>query len=216
MSTTVDADVAARQRLLCIFARVPLHGRVKRRLATDLGEQGALEAHRHLVDRTLRRCVDPGSYASELWIAAGPADHPDVRTWLERYPLILKRQIGADLGERMWQALAAGLHTGRQTVVIGSDCPMLEVAYLRQAFDALECHDLVLAPAEDGGYGLIGLSRPLPEIFEEIPWGGRKVLAGTLSRAEEAGASVCLLPQIFDVDRLVDWERYQRVRNAPG
>ena len=215
MPTIGDATGAARKRLLCIFARVPLPGRVKRRLAADLGEQGALQAHRHLVERTLRRCVNPGSHASELWIAAGPADHPDVRSWLARYPLTLQRQTGADLGARMWRALAAGLNTGRHTIVVGADCPMLDVDYLRQAFNALESHDLVLGPAEDGGYGLVGLSRSLPEIFDEIPWGGREVLARTLARADKAGAGVRLLPQIYDVDCLADWERYQKVRTAP-
>jgi hypothetical protein len=204
-------------RRLCIFARAPEPGRVKRRLAGTLGEAGALSAYLELVEGTLARCAEATSYTSQLWVSGGDLDHPQILDWLARYPLVLHSQTGADLGERMWRALEHSLAAGTAAVLIGTDCPDIDRRYVEHAFEQLETHDVVLGPAEDGGYGLIALgARPLPELFSDMPWGEATVLEHTLARARRSGARVSLLPTIYDVDRPVDWQRYRRLNPGPG
>ena len=92
-----------------------------------------------------------------------------------------------------------------------ADCPELTAAYVRDAAGYLGDHDLVLGPAEDGGYGLIALGRPAPKLFADEPWGSSAVLRDTLARADDAGLSVKLMGTIWDVDDGADWARYQAV-----
>jgi glycosyltransferase A (GT-A) superfamily protein (DUF2064 family) len=95
-------------------------------------------------------------------------------------------------------------------LVVGTDCPALTPAHLQQAADALQTHDAVLVPAEDGGYVLLGLRRPLAGVFERIDWSTQRVLAQTLERLHEAGASCMELPALWDVDEPADWQRWVR------
>jgi glycosyltransferase A (GT-A) superfamily protein (DUF2064 family) len=97
-------------------------------------------------------------------------------------------------------------------LIVGTDCPVLTPAHLQQAADALQTHDAVLIPAEDGGYVLIGLRRPLPTVFEDITWSTPQVLMQTRERLLAAGASWQELPTLWDVDEPVDWARWQRLR----
>jgi glycosyltransferase A (GT-A) superfamily protein (DUF2064 family) len=115
----------------------------------------------------------------------------------------------------MRETLNAELTGSRYCVLIGSDCPDIDADYVMAAFDALAAVDVVIGPAEDGGYGLIGLGRPAPELFEDMRWGDDQVLARTLERAERSGLSVVCLPEIYDVDRIEDWQRYRVSNRAP-
>lgn len=199
---------------LCIFARVPVLGAVKRRLAPALGEAGALAAYTELAEGTLARCVDPATYRSELWLSGDP-EHPQIRAWCDRYALTVRAQAGSDLGERMRIALEDDLPAGAPAVLVGTDCPDIDGCYVRAAFAALEHHDVVLGPAADGGYGLIGLRRPVPELFRDLSWGSETVCAETLRRARIAGVTAACLPEIYDVDRPEDWLRYRTVNPVP-
>lgn len=199
---------------LCLFARTPRTGRVKRRLAAGIGIEGALAAHEELLRGAIDRCFD-GSHRQELWLT----ELEDVPAWLntsaQALHVELRGQSAGDLGDRMWDALRRGLRGSRRCVLFGSDCPDIDADYLAAAFEALEEADVVIGPAEDGGYGLIGLARPLPELFLDMRWGDAGVLARTLHRAARAGASVTLLPEIYDVDRLEDWRRYRSANPVP-
>jgi rSAM/selenodomain-associated transferase 1 len=114
-------------------------------------------------------------------------------------------QVGADLGERMFFAIAQAFRRGFQRVVlVGADCPGVSTDILAQAFQALQDNDLVLGPTMDGGYYLIGLSRPLPALFDDMPWGGDQVLAQTMAVARRAGLQPALLACLADVDRPED------------
>lgn len=197
---------------LCIFARAPVFGAVKTRLAAELGDQGALDAHRCLVLDTLERFGALEGLAAELWTDR-PA-HPEVRGWAAHYALPLQRQIGADLGERMHRALCACHARGRRGLVVGTDCPTIGAPYLAAAVAALDAHDVVLGPAEDGGYGLIGVRRPVPELFRGIPWGSSEVLDVTRRKAAAAALSVHCLDVIWDVDSAPDWRRYLALRGS--
>jgi rSAM/selenodomain-associated transferase 1 len=194
---------------LCIFARTPVLGQVKRRLAESLGDAAALAAHEELLEGTLRRCLEGRSYRLELWLT----DLSEVPDWLSSPPfstkMTVRLQSKGDLGGRMWETLREGLNASPYCVLIGSDCPDIEAAYVRSAFEALAGADVVLGPAEDGGYGLIGLSRPVPELFQNMRWGDSGVRTRTLERAAHSGASVVCLPEIYDVDLLEDRQRYR-------
>jgi rSAM/selenodomain-associated transferase 1 len=196
-------------RCLCVFARTPALGQVKRRLAEALGEAAALAAHEELLEGTLRRCLQGGSYRLELWLT----DLSQLPDWLCSPPfsteMTMRLQGEGDLGARMWETLRQGLNASSYCVLIGSDCPDIDAAYVAAAFEALAGADVVLGPAADGGYGLIGLSKPLPELFLDMRWGDSGVRARTLARAARSGASVVCLPEIYDVDRLEDWQRYR-------
>lgn len=208
----------ATDRRLCLFARAPRKGQVKRRLAAALGSARALAAHEELLKGAIDRCFSgaaDGRTQRELWLTELEA-LPD---WLtgpaEAGCYELCAQGSGDLGERMWDVLCRGLRSSRCCVLFGSDCPDIDSTYLTAAFDALDQADVVIGPAEDGGYGLIGLSRPLPELFLDMQWGDPGVLARTLQRAADADATVVCLPEIYDVDLIDDWRRYRRANPDP-
>ncbi len=202
------------ERHLCLFARTPRMGKVKRRLAATLGADGALAAHEALLRGAITRCFD-GKGRQELWLTE-VEQMPD---WLIAAEAAgqfeIREQSAGDLGERMWDVLRQGLLRSRRCVLFGSDCPDIDAGYVAAAFEALADSDLVIGPAEDGGYGLIGLRRPLPGLFLDMRWGDAGVLQRTLNRAAVAGASVTLLPVIYDVDRIDDWRRYRSTNPDP-
>lgn len=198
---TVAADP-----ILCVFARVPRLGAVKRRLARDLGDALALEAHRVLVADTLGRLSRMPGLATELWID-GPPD-ADCRKWSRDFGVPLRQQQGADLGQRMAHALTDGLQRASRALLVGTDCPPIDAAYVRGALRALDDHPVVLGPAADGGYGLIGVRERVPALFDRIGWGGPDVLRQTLAAAAARGIAVALCEEIWDVDDAADWARY--------
>ena len=190
---------------LGVFARPPRVGRVKTRLIPDLGAQMATEVYRFCLAHTLRIADDSG--LSFLLFLSEAGDDPLFAG------LPIRLQQGDDLGARMAQALSVlCLESKAGGLVIGSDCLDLDVAYLQRAAAALDDHDLVLAPALDGGYALIGCRHPAPALFDDIEWGSNRVLAETLARAEELDLKVCLLDRVRDVDRLADVEHYPELR----
>jgi uncharacterized protein len=200
------------QATLCLFARVPHRGRVKRRLAESLGDAAALAAHCHLVEDSLERLAGLACARCEMWLDAAP--DATCRDWSRHYGVPLRRQEGGHLGARMNHALTESLAGARFALVVGSDCPPVDGACVAAALAALADHDAVIAPAQDGGYGLIGLARPAPMLFEGIAWGSGRVLAQTLDAAAAAAIRLALLPEIWDVDTAADWERFQRSRQA--
>jgi rSAM/selenodomain-associated transferase 1 len=210
-----DATIGPAGLRLCIFARAPVLGTVKRRLVPALGEAGALAAYTELLEGTLERCVNPRAYRTELWLSGDPP-HSAVDDWCRRFALVVRSQAGADLGERMRVALEDDLGASIRAVLVGADCPDIDRDYVAAAFAALESCDLVLGPAADGGYGLVGLKRPMPELFRDMAWGSATVCAETLDRARQSGATVHCLPEIYDVDRPADWVRYRALNSGFG
>lgn len=191
---------------LCLFARPARFGQVKSRLAAGLGEEQALDAYRRLLRDTLQRLARVPGIPAELWLAGTP--DPWVLSQAAEFGLRWRRQRGADLGARMALALDDCLAGGAAGLIVGSDCPPIDAEYVRAAAAVLTDHDLVLGPAEDGGYGLIGLSRGCAALFEGVPWGTSQVLVRTLEIAGRAGLTVALLDTVWDVDTPADWQRY--------
>ena len=189
---------------LLIFARVPALGRVKSRLAAGVGEPAALAIYRELLAVTNAAVVAAGVPAT-VWLAdtAGPTPTAaEAREWAAHRT---QCQPDGDLGTRMAAAFAVAFAAGAGRVaIIGTDCPGLRDTHLNQAFALLETNDLVLGPATDGGYYLLGLRQPRPELFQDKAWSTDSVLADTLADAGRLGLRVAFLPTLRDVDDAAD------------
>jgi uncharacterized protein len=189
---------------LIVFARAPVAGQAKSRLVPALGAEGAAGLQRVLMRLALQRALAARGARVELWLA-GAADEP-LRRELQDLGIADRfEQRGADLGRRMAHAVDhAFARTGAPCVLIGTDCPAQTTADLEQAAAALAAHDVVLQPAVDGGYVLIGMRRPRPALFDSIDWGGDQVCAQTRARAERQCASLLQLRTLPDLDTEAD------------
>jgi rSAM/selenodomain-associated transferase 1 len=192
----------ARQAVL-IFARAPVTGRAKTRLIPALGDEGAAALHAGLVERTLHTAAN-AVHAVQLWCHPHP-HHRFFQNCATRFSLSLHAQAGTDLGTRMAHALASALACHDQAVLIGTDCPTLSSSDLDEAFTALQAGtDVVLGPATDGGYYLVGLRQPHHHIFSGITWGNEQVLSQTLGRLRQSDLGHHLLALRPDLDRPAD------------
>lgn len=197
--------------LLQQFAKAPEPGRVKTRMLPQLSALEACALHEELVRWTCGTLLDSALGAVELWVAGDPA-HALFLDCASLGQLTLRRQAGADLGMRMQYALNDGLARADRVLLVGSDCPGLAAPYLLEALRALDDADLVLGPALDGGYVLIGAKRPVDAVFVDIGWGGSRVLADTLARALAAGMTVQQLEALQDIDRPEDLGHWRTLR----
>src|SRR4051794_3495959 len=161
---------------IAVFARAPVAGAAKTRLIPRLGADGAAVLHARLVEHTLAQAIAAGLGDVTLWCA--PDDtHPFFASCAARFGVALRAQQGEDLGARMLHAFEAARGP---LIVIGADCPMLGADLLREAAQALQSGaDAVFCPAEDGGYGLIGLAAPDVSLFQNMHWGTDRVMADT-------------------------------------
>lgn len=191
--------------LIVVFAKAPQAGRVKTRLAARLGAAAAARLHARLVERTLLTAIGAGCGAVELH--GSPSNHAALRALARRHGVALRSQAEGDIGRRMGRAFREGLRTHRRMILIGSDCPALAPADLRRAERLLRGCSAVIAPAEDGGYPLLGLSRPVPAIFEAIAWSTPSVMSQTRVRLAALGLRWRELRTLWDVDRPADLER---------
>jgi rSAM/selenodomain-associated transferase 1 len=191
-----------------VFAKTPMPGRVKTRLHAVLEPEGCAALHARLVRLTLDKLTRPQLYPVELWCApdCGDAFFRDCR---HDYELELHAQAGDDLGQRMHNALCRSLETCDAAVLVGTDCPSLTRTDIDTACrQLLAGTDVVLGPATDGGYYLVGLRQPHPELFTGISWGRGEVLAQTLARARQQALQVYLLPRRDDLDTPADYRRF--------
>ncbi len=194
----------AAERLI-VFTKYPEPGKTKTRLIPDLGPERAAEVHRQLAEQTLTRvrAMKTGRGIC-LEIRYENGDEGLMAQWLGP-DLVYKPQSFGDLGQRMAEAFSDAFCEGAQRVVlIGTDIPALDGETIRKAFDALAEHDLVLGPAADGGYYLVGLRSHVPQLFAHVPWGTERVLETTNGIAQRLGLSTVFLDPLADVDRLED------------
>ncbi|MDA0577027.1 MAG: TIGR04283 family arsenosugar biosynthesis glycosyltransferase [Verrucomicrobia bacterium] len=197
--------------LLIIFTRHPEPGKVKTRLIPELGPTGAAEFHGDATLWTLRTArILRTTTGITIGVCYTGADRPTMRRWLGQ-DLPYTPQQGHNLGDRMRHAFEQGFRAGHaRIVIVGTDCPELSITHLRKAFDALASHDLVLGPAADGGYYLIGMSCLRAEVFQDITWGTPSVLAQTRRIISDTGITAAQLEQLHDIDTPADlhiWER---------
>lgn len=196
---------------LLIFAREPVLGRVKTRLAASIGPEAALATYRELLALTAA-AVAAAQVPATVWLAeapAGPALGSPASPTLPRpeWPNLPWRvqPAAGTLGERMAHAFAEAFAAGAaHVVVIGTDCPGLTADLLRQAFAQLATHDLVVGPAADGGYYLLGMNKLHERLFRGKQWSTAAVLPATLADAGHLGLRVAQLPTLADVDSAAD------------
>lgn len=197
---------------LIVLARAPEPGRVKTRLVPLLGEKGAARLHAHLVERTLKTARAAGFERIYLYCAPGMKAN-FFRKMQKQFHVCLRSQGRGDVGDRMHGAFKRVLRRHAYAVLIGTDCPALRPADLRAAARCLRGGaDAVLAPAEDGGYPLIGLRRVSRRLFDGVAWGGPQVLAQSRRRLQALGWRWKELRTLWDVDRPEDVARLLRSR----
>lgn len=193
-----------RERLI-IFTRYPEPGKTKTRLIPALGKEGAAMLQRQMTEQKLAEANKLQTYSPlslEIHFAGG--NEQLMQYWLGSNNTY-KRQCKGDIGCRMASAFNESFKTGmKQVILIGTDCPELNAKLMFQAFEELIQHDLVLGPARDGGYYLIGLNQFIPELFKGISWSTAEVLSQTLSIAEKLELAVAFLPTLSDIDRPED------------
>jgi len=191
-----------KENALVLFARDPVPGKVKTRLGPLLDAETICNLYTRFLDDSLdklRRVNEADGFvgvypALETGYFNHPGDLASVSVFVQQ---------GEDLGERMRNAFVEGFARGyRRVVIVGSDSPSLPVEYIRMAFRSEK--DVVLGPATDGGYYLIGMKGRMVEVFDGIEWGGDRVLSDTLVRIKAAGVGIEALPVWYDVDRPED------------
>ena len=193
---------------VAVLAKAPVPGLAKTRLIPLLGAAGAARAQRGFALQTLATVRAASTGPLTLWCAPGTG-HRFFRALRLRHGVVCLPQPPGDLGQRMATAMATHFAANPHMpwLVVGTDCPALTPAHVQQAADALQTHDAVLIPAEDGGYVLLGLRHPLASVFERIDWSTERVFEQTRERLRQAGATWVELHALWDVDEPADWQR---------
>lgn len=197
---------------VAILAKAPIPGLAKTRLAPAIGAKAAARAQRGFTRSTLCAARQAALGPVQLWCAPD-ATHVFFRALARLGDVDLLSQCGGDLDARLRQAMAHHFSHAAEVplLIIGTDCPLLAPGHLQQAARALTQHDAVVIPATDGGYVLIGMRRPLPEVFAGVAWSTPQVLQQTRERLRLARATWCELAPLWDVDEAADWHRYQQL-----
>jgi len=189
-----------RRDLLVIFVKNPEEGKVKTRLAADIGNKRALDVYQKLLAYT-RGVVKKLNVTKQVWYSSS-IDFSD--NWGEDQ-FIKKLQIGDNLGERMQEAFRQGFREGfGRILIIGSDCPALSDQHLLSAYEELECNDVVLGPSQDGGYYLLGMNHYIPELFINKSWSRDSLYGETIKTLDQLHKSWGELEELNDIDTLDD------------
>lgn len=185
---------------LVVFVKHPTPGAVKTRLAAAIGPGAAAELYRALAEHVLEVTTPSGEYERLVFFDRKEA-LPDMRAWLPGVRLLA--QSDGDLGARMSDAFVRAFARGAGRVaLVGTDAPGVSRETVKEALAALDTADLVIGPSEDGGYYLVALRTPRPELFAGMAWSTPSVREETLARAAVAGLSVRELPRLRDIDTL--------------
>ncbi len=204
------------QGKLLVFSKAPIPGMVKTRLIPDLGVNRATRLHRYLLLQTLETAQKLSSVSTELWCAPD-SKHDFFQSCAKQYPLNLKQQRGNDLGEKMQDAFERTLADTPWAILIGTDCPDLNVHDIEQAMEFLELGaDAVAGPAHDGGYYLLGLRKTDPSLFDGIPWGSDQVWNLTQKKLQKLNWKYSLLRTQHDLDRIEDLKRFPSIQPGLG
>ena len=191
---------------LIVFQKNGILGKVKTRLAATLGDQAALDIYRKLISITHEEIRELSKTDVHLFFSENN-EIPGVA-----FPYEAHIQEGNDLGEKMANAFEKLFLRGyKKILIIGTDCPWLKKEHLEEAFKSLDSHKVVFGPAMDGGYYLLGMKEPRPELFSGIPWSTDKVLQLSIEKLQSQGVSFDFTDQLSDVDTAEDWEHYLRI-----
>lgn len=188
---------------LIVFAKAPVPGFAKTRLAEELGMEGAANLAGRMLEEAL--CQAVAADVGPVELCCNPnVSHQAFQSAVERFGVELTSQGSGDLGERMQRAIERALQKSEQVLLIGTDVPQLDAARIRQANEALQSHSAVFIPAHDGGYVLVGASQPMPEAFQGVAWSTAEVMHQTRQRLKDASIDYIELPVLHDVDHPED------------
>jgi len=198
------------KRHLCVYAKRPQPGYAKTRLGAAIGAEQAAGVYARLLYTYLLDLVHGGLADTRIELCLASPD--DVPFFTDAFPeLVVRRQVEGDLGQRLAASFAQAFAAGAEVVVVTtSDTPGLDRRLVDAAFRALQTAPVVIGPAADGGYYLIGMRAPGASLFEGVEWSSERVLAQTRALAHAQGLVVVSLPEQFDVDTLEDFERWQQ------
>lgn len=191
-------------QLLIIFLKSPQKGKVKTRLAKSIGQEKALALYTHLVNHTIKIGQNP-KWTTQLHFANSEPHLPN--------PFQAKTytQNGINLGERMFNSIRRGLLLSNKVVLIGADIPRISTQIIEQAFMSLDKTDVVFGPSVDGGYYLIGMKKPLHQIFQLSAWSHKQVLNESMSLAKQNNLSYSCIQTLMDVDLVEDLSHFSEL-----
>ena len=187
----------ANKQALIVFAKPPLSGQVKSRLAASIGAKKALEVYQLMLEHTKQLADSAG--ADVYWYWSRHYAEPQQQSY------IYHNQPEGNLGYRMNQAFADVAPHYQATILIGTDCVELRPFHLTESFASLQTNDVVLTPANDGGYVLVGMRKPQPQLFTLTEWSHPLVLEQTLKIANSLRLKYRVNSTLVDVDTLADW-----------
>ncbi|MEP3389512.1 MAG: TIGR04282 family arsenosugar biosynthesis glycosyltransferase [Reichenbachiella sp.] len=187
---------------LIIFAKNPELGEVKTRLAKAVGDEAALDIYYQLLAYTQEQTAK-----AQIDLIVYYTTHIDEKdNWINTQK---KLQCDGDLGNKMAQAISSELEKYEKVCIIGTDCAQLKSFHIQGAFQKLEEHDIVIGPANDGGYYLLGMKSFEPSLFEGIDWSTDKVFSQTIKAISLLNRNYAQLPELIDVDTIEDWNKVQ-------
>lgn len=193
---------------LLIFARYPLPGKVKTRLAKTLGDERATIFYRACAEHAFQECVKLHEGIARYVFYSESSERENVMQWAGR-DFTFADQGPGDLGERMHRAFKMAFDRGaRKTVIVGTDVPDISAGSLADAIRLLNDVDTVIGPSHDGGYYLLGMKNLHGEVFSDIEWGSENVLTETMKRLEAKQLSIYRMPELSDIDTEEDLRRW--------
>ncbi len=200
--------------VILIFSKAPVVGQVNTRLVPYITAEQAAKLHEELARDRLHMCTTAKLCDVQLWCSPDTR-HPFFSECKQSYGVQLHTQTGDSLGERMLSAIKTMLGQYKKIIIIGTDAPALDIEAINAVINELERNDIVLIPAEDGGYVLLAASKHHEDLLTDVPWGSESVLASTVRNIERLGLEYSLLGQCWDVDRPEDLERYMALKGLP-
>ena len=183
---------------LLIFAKYPEPGKVKTRLARQVGAECAATLYEEMAEEVARKTIPKNNTYKRILYFDPPEKRTEFESWLsiDGY----QPQEGNNLGERLTHAVSQSLKESEKIIVIGTDCVEFDHILIEESFQKLDTVDLVIGPAKDGGYYLIGFKKIYPELFQNIPWSTEQVFKETLKKAQALDLTTHLLPELSDID----------------
>lgn len=199
--------------VVLLFAKAPVPGEVNTRLVPFISAEQAAQLQEELIHDRLRECTSAALCDVQLW-SSPDTRHACFVECTSRYRLSLHQQQGSDLGERMAYGQQRALQRYHKVIIIGSDAPALKADVIEQAINALDQSEVVIVPAEDGGFVLIAVNRWIPHMLDNVDWGTARVLAQTLQNADRLGFRYSMLDECWDIDRPEDLLLYRKIQSG--
>jgi len=198
---------------ILVFCKAPIAGQVKTRLMPQLSAEQAVNVHELLTEQILSLLTNDPLCHVQLWCSPD-TQHSFFAHCTQNYAVSLHPQQGEDLGERMYHAICKALETSNKVLLIGCDCPSLTIEDIEIAINALDNDCVVFSPAEDGGYVMVAMTKPHPELFLDLSWGHEKVLENSLQRAGNNDLTIVKTKLQWDVDDINDLIRFRNLNKT--